>query len=138
MAKKAVAAQRLFGLKALHIRPILSNPFTCLFPSLNEGTFGAVLATRAGRPIPLSANRTPPISFFCRIQRLLQITVVGKNCIPKPLTKDGVRDPLRADIAEGPIQNQAASLIVITAALFYQFPCFPKLILIHPCNLSHG
>ena len=137
-AKKVVVAQRLFGPKALQSRPVLSNSPTCLFSTLNQRTFRAVFATRAGRLKVFSANGTAPRGIWSWIQLPLQFLIIGQNSITKPFAQNRICDPLCTNIAERPVQYQTASLVIITAPLLDQPPCFPKLFLIHSRNLTHG
>ena len=49
-----------------------------------------------------------------------QRRVIGQHRIAEPLAVQRVGNPLRADIAERPVQNKAASIVIIAAAAAYQ------------------
>ena len=45
-----------------------------------------------------------------------QRRVIGQNRIAEPLAVQRVGNPLRADIAERPVKEQAASIVIIATA----------------------
>ena len=49
-----------------------------------------------------------------------QRRVIGQHRIAEPLAVQRVGNPLWADIAERPVQNKAASIVIIAASLLYQ------------------
>ena len=49
-----------------------------------------------------------------------QRRVIGQNRIAEPLAVQRVGNPLWADIAERPVQNKTASIVIIAAAAAYQ------------------
>ena len=61
-----------------------------------------------------------------------QRRVIGQHRIAEPLTVQRVGNPLWADIAERPVQNKAASIVIIAAAAAYQLPRPLELLVIHP------
>ena len=49
-----------------------------------------------------------------------QCRVIGQYGISEPLAVQGVGNPLWADIAERPVKEQAAPIVIIAAAAAYQ------------------
>ena len=49
-----------------------------------------------------------------------QRRVIGQHRIAEPLAVQGVGNPLWADIAERPVQNKAASIVIIATEAAYQ------------------
>ena len=66
-----------------------------------------------------------------------QCRVIGQHRVAEPLAVQRVRNPLWADIAERPVQNEAASIVIIAAAAAYQLSRLLSLLVIHPGQISH-
>ena len=66
-----------------------------------------------------------------------QCRVIGQHCIAEPLAVQRVGDPLWADIAERPVKEQAAPIVIIAAAAAYQLSHLLQLLVIHPGQISH-
>ena len=66
-----------------------------------------------------------------------QHRVIGQNRIAEPLAVQRVGNPLRADIAERPVKEQAAPIVIIAAAAAYQLSRLFSLLIIHLGQISH-
>ena len=66
-----------------------------------------------------------------------QHRVIGQNRIAEPLAVQRVGNPLWADIAERPVKEQAAPIVIIAASLLYQLSRLLSLLVIHPGQISH-
>ena len=66
-----------------------------------------------------------------------QHRVIGQNRIAEPLAVQGIGNPLWADIAERPVKEQAAPIVIIAAAAAYQLSRLFSLLVIHPGQISH-
>ena len=66
-----------------------------------------------------------------------QCRVIGQYGISEPLAVQGIGNPLWADIAERPVKEQAAPIVIIAAEAAYQLSHLLQLLVIHPGHISH-
>ena len=84
----------------------------------------------------LSADYTA-FPWLSREDGCFQRRVIGQYGISEPLAVQRVGNPLWADIAERPVKEQAAFIVIIAAAAAYQLSHLLQLLVIHPGQISH-
>lgn len=77
-------------------------------------------------------------SFFAHSQNLsFQLRGTGQYRLTEPFAIQRMGDPLGADVAEGPIQQQTASVVIIAAPLANELSYDSSLPLVQSGNISH-